>query len=479
MRHVNFFLLLAVVLLSGCAAVRQPPATGADDPLAGCRALFREADAAVGRAGVRDQGPAPVAGFPYLRTTRLLASFRDELAGEFQWAAWGGHMAELDAEARALELRNLAVPVAGHPPEALRGELDRCRESLLAADLAQAERRAALREAAAVADDYVTWWRVAGLYPLAAPIVTGAISRWHDETHAVFATPLAALPVEGRLERWVTPQTGEPISDAQLRDIVNRSRDALGIPRPQDADLEWLFDRHAPVWEVDVADDDDRIGRPAPGPVVYVTQPTEYRLVSHTRFGGRVLLQLNYVVWFPARSGTDIYAGRLDGIIWRVTLGPDGEPLLYDSIHNCGCYHKYFLSPRLRLRGDLPTFWLEQPLLPQPAPDGRPLVLRIAHRTHYLQRVYPGEAAPAAQIMPPEPYDTLRSLPVGDGKYRSLFGEYGLVPGSERPERFILWPMGIRSPGGMRQWGRHAVAFVGRRHFDDPFIFESLFEEIP
>lgn len=71
----------------------------------------------------------------------------------------------------------------------------------------------------------------------------------------------------------------------------------------------------------------------------------------------------------------------------------------------------------------------------------------------------------------------VRSLPAGNGGQRSLFGAHGLMPGSERPERFILWPMGIRSPGAMRQWGRHPVAFVGCRHFDDPFLFESLFEE--
>jgi hypothetical protein len=39
--------------------------------------------------------------------------------------------------------------------------------------------------------------------------------------------------------------------------------------------------------------------------------------------------------------------------------------------------------------------------------------------------------------------------------------------------------MGIRSPGAMRQWGRHAVAFVGRRHFDDPRLIEALFEQQP
>jgi hypothetical protein len=28
----------------------------------------------------------------------------------------------------------------------------------------------------------------------------------------------------------------------------------------------------------------------------------------------------------------------------------------------------------------------------------------------------------------------------------------------------------------MRQWGRHATAFVGRRHFDDPRLVERYFE---
>jgi hypothetical protein len=29
----------------------------------------------------------------------------------------------------------------------------------------------------------------------------------------------------------------------------------------------------------------------------------------------------------------------------------------------------------------------------------------------------------------------------------------------------------------MRQWGRHAVAFVGRRHFDDPLYMDRMFVE--
>ena len=478
-------LLLVALLMAGCATVGKPPE---GDTLADCRGLYREVDAAIERAGVRDHGPSSVDGFPYLRTTRLLASFRDEVTGPEQWAVWTGHMAALDAQARALELRNLSAQVPGRRNDTLSDELDLCRKRLLAADLAHPERRAALRDAARTADDYVTWWRAAGLYPLTAITVSASIKDWHAETRETFSTPLSALPVAGGVVRWAPPSAvtlQEPLDPAQVSDILHRSLDPLGISQPAAADLDRLFDAFAPVWEVDVADDNDRIGmlRWDNGPVVDVTHPTLYRKVSHTRFGNQVLVQLNYIVWFPARSGNDIYAGRLDGINWRVTLGPDGEPWLYDAIHNCGCYHEFFPGSQLRLRSDLPSGYFEPPLLPQAAPEQRPLVLRIAHRHHLIQRVYHDtlhDASPllAAQPMAWEDYDALRSLPAGGG-YRSLFGEYGLIAGTERPERFILWPMGIRSPGAMRQWGHHATAFVGRRHFDDPFLIESLFEQAP
>jgi hypothetical protein len=73
-------------------------------------------------------------------------------------------------------------------------------------------------------------------------------------------------------------------------------------------------------------------------------------------------------------------------------------------------------------------------------------------------------------------YDELRSLRRLDGGSRSAFGPDGLIAGTERPERRVFWPMGIRSAGAMRQWGRHATAFVGRRHFDDADLFERRFE---
>ena len=492
-------LIFSMLFLTGCIAVGTKsitPDTLTDIASATCRALYQEVDTAIDNAGVRDHGSSLVQGFPYLRTTRLLASFSHELNDESpQWSAWIGHMADLDAQARALELRNLPSPAMDRQKDALLDELNSCRDLLITTDLTTPEHRARLHDIVHVPDDYVTWWQTLGLYPLTAPIVAAGISAWQSKTRETFATPLALLPVTGKLIRWAPVSTAltaamdvslrdKPLNDQQISEILRRSLDPLGIPLPTAAELNQLFETFAPVWEVEVVDENDRIGmiRWENGPTVDITHPMLYRKVSHTRFGNQVLLQLNYIVWFRARPSNDIYAGRLDGINWRVTLGPDGEPWLYDAIHNCGCYHQFFLSHRLHLRKDLPIFYFESPLLPQPAPKQQPLALRIAHRTHFIQRIYhdsaPSSQSSAGQASRPmawEDYDVLRSLPSDEG-YHSLFGTHGLIAGTERSERFLLWPMGIRSPGAMRQWGRHSTAFVGRRHFDDAFLIESLFE---
>jgi len=60
-----------------------------------------------------------------------------------------------------------------------------------------------------------------------------------------------------------------------------------------------------------------------------------------------------------------------------------------------------------------------------------------------------------------------------------LYGPDGVVAGTERAERWLIWPMGVPAPGAMRQWGHHATAFIGRRHFDDPDLLTRLFEGYP
>lgn len=112
--------------------------------------------------------------------------------------------------------------------------------------------------------------------------------------------------------------------------------------------------------------------------------------------------------------------------------------------------------------------------LPRIAEGERPLV-RIAARTHYVERVSAVRGADSLVRYEFRPYDELRSLPRLEGGRSSVFGSDGLIAGTERPERFLFWPMGIPSAGAMRQWGRHATAFVGRRHFDDADLLEKRF----
>lgn len=465
---------LLPLCLSACITAPKAP----DTPAGRCLALFADIDRSVELAGVRDQGPVPIEGFPFLRANRFLASFRDELVSEQSFASWVGHLAQLDAVARDLELDNLAPHAGERPPGWRLEKIGTCRQLLVQDLLEDKLQRQRLVTAVQVPDDYVTAWRVAGLYPLSAPFVSLGVDRWQDESKALFSKPLSALPVVGQLRRWRSPGAPAAVSTWS-------QSDPLGIPLLDADQRAALFRYYAPVWEIDVLDDNDLPGTAVwqAGPAIDAARATQYEMLSYTRYGEHVLLQLNYIIWFRARPGDDIYAGRFDGLVWRVTLGPNGEPWLYDSIHNCGCYHTFIPTGHLRLRDDLPTMYFEPPLVPQPAP-GLPLVLRVSSGEHYLQRVYTLEGDHAGGVTTPvkpvealqvADYDRLRALPDGEG-HSSFFARYALVPGSERPERYLLWPMGVRSPGAMRQWGHHPVAFVGRRHFDDAHLIELLFE---
>jgi hypothetical protein len=208
-----------------------------------------------------------------------------------------------------------------------------------------------------------------------------------------------------------------------------------------------------------------------------------YGRLAFTRYHGKTLTQLVYTIWFPERPSSgaaDILSGRLDGVVFRVTLGIDGAPLVYDSMHPCGCYHMFFPTARVRLL-PAPEPAIEWAFVPSRLPALAPaqsVVVRIASRTHYVVNVRQDAGAPAAAYRLADDND-LRALPTADRGTRSAFGPDGIVPGTERGERYLFWPMGIDNAGAMRQWGTHATAFIGRRHFDDADLIERRFEPSP
>jgi hypothetical protein len=535
--------LLALAALGGCATIdpfAQAPISAhlqRTDAVGDCARALQARSRDVGAAGAQDAQDRVVAGFPYLRVDRLGEALApapadvvpgfgpdagaDVSTGTERWNAWRGRLAELARQAEAIESRN-----AGLAPGAAGGEDEfaaRCRKLLLDAD-AGPEARGALLQAARVPDDYSTGLRALGLYPLTRLAFAAGIRDWQQRTRADFAIPLPALPVEGRLQRLV-PADDAAAALERLAGVPPAGRSAEGS-----AELRRLLLRHAPILEIDVTGEHDAVGPLAwrhgrvavdagAGPVAYVR-------LAHALMDGKPRRQLVYTFWFPRRPkahALDLLGGELDSLVWRVTLGDDGEALVYDSIHACGCYHLFFATDRVHPRSAPPAdqgpldegLFMPQPALEDLAPEASAVVLRVQSRTHYLQRVYREPAATTAAVAsaasassiakgaqtasPTSPAapaataywlvdeDVLRSLPLPSPgtagaaaaqlpTHRSAYDARGLVPGSERLERFLFWPMGIASAGQMRQWGRHATAFVGRRHFDDPWLLDRYFE---
>jgi hypothetical protein len=486
----RLLLACAALVLAGCASFdpyRSGPIAAhlqRADAVGDCARLFHRVDQAIDAAGARDVQAHQIAGFPYLRVDRLTARLAPPANDGDAERAWRDRLASLDREARQIETANAGAATSA--PDAY--ALDGCRDRL-----AEADRVApGLAAVAKVDDDYSLALRTLGLYPLTKFAFASGIRKWHEETAELHAVPLAKLPRLGEAVRYA-PRP--PLLLASGDTPSPPAVDTLGVPRLSPALIEALLARHAPAIEVDTVDGDDRLGQLSWGDggrqvVVDTTRPVVYARIAYTRLAGRIVPQLVYTFWFPARppqSRLDLLSGSLDGLVWRVTLGADLQPLVYDTIHPCGCYHLFYPTARVRDRpGPIEGVgpYDEGLFVPQrvDAPgDGERQLIYLAARTHYVRRVANvADGAPAAVAYALRDDNELRALPWPNESAprgsRSVYGSDALIAGSERGERFFFWPMGIDSPGQMRQWGHHATAFVGRRHFDDPDLFDRYFE---
>lgn len=499
----------AALALGACStlvpAPALPPPGLADE--AGCAAWWAQLDVAVQRAGVDDAESPAIPGVPGLRADRIALRTREGVGSDAAArAAWLARAAELDRSGRAAEIRNLPAAVwpIGEARDAATAQArsEDCRERLLRQLRDHPTLAAAVAARAQVPSRYSPALRTLGLYPLTRIPLFQGVQGWQVEHEALMARWREQPPALQRHDPPAPSLSVPPVVPAG-----GWPRDALGLPRLTAAEVERWLQWHAPVIEVETRGDFDRFGAPvwsgdaAPG--VDTRQPVVYRRLSHTRLGGRWLPQLVYTLWFPQRpprGAFDLLSGALDGIVLRLTLDEDGQPLLLDSIHACGCYHLFFPSAALKPRAGAPTDqeWLFAPAPLPPLDASQRLVVRISSASHDVAglgtapRGYPSAQTgpssanlPAVTGMPTgtpyslRPEADLRSLPTPIPTLRrSLYGPDGLVPGTERGERWLFWPMGIASAGAMRQWGHHATAFVGQRLFDDPDLLEPRFERV-
>ena len=512
LRSCKHLFAAAVLALAGGCALFQPPSTPSAAAAQLTRAVIAAAtaencsrwydalDTAIAEAGTLDAGSARISGFPALRADRFAASFRPAFdtasaTPTEQQTALLDYLQQLDSEARQFEVANLPSAMRSAysiPPSAqLRALLDACSTAMTRAIFIRADKLSALAQALTVADHYADWKRALGVYPLTAIPFFQGVNAWQRNVAQRFAK--AAASDAGASSRYV-PQTQNADSAAVMQRYIESPRNALGIPQLNAGDWSRLLLLHAPVFDIEHGAygpaATDRIGALAFDssilPAVDSNQPLAYRRIAFTRLHGKTLTQLVYSVWFPERPADkwiDLLAGRLDGVIVRITLDERGAPLLVDSIHACGCYHLFFPTPRLAPRPP-PTTNTEWAFIPTVLPAmkaGQRVQVRLAASSHYLLDIRAYDEMPSSSDIGYQLRDenVLRSLPLAGDARKSLYERDGLVAGTERGERFLFWPMGIASPGAMRQWGTHATAFVGRRHFDDADLIEQRFELLP
>lgn len=441
------------------------PLTGLADTE--CETGFFALQQALKRAGIHDAQAQTLPGNPHLGVNRWLAFLQQKAVTVPQQQQWIRLATAKAWQDQTLLAQRLPVDNGTFTSQTAQRLLATCLPVLAA------RTDFSTLPPAQIPDSYATWLRVAGLYPLTAWLATGSINDYHREMTARFSEP-APQP-----RQQFSPPAGEsaPVAPKTL------AGNPLHIPLPDKEQSQVLLQHYAPVLAVADTQAWNVPGRveldETPAPRINTAAPITYTWQSWTHFRGHHLLQLNYQFWFsqrPKDGWLDSYAGALDGLIWRVTLKPDGQVLFYDSIHPCGCYHKiYPVDPALTaadIDGDKPV------LHPGRVADARDhrLALLLEPNTHYLVRV-----TPVDETVPTTPYSladaaTLRALSHPDGTIGSLFNAQGRVPISKRGERFFLWPMGVPSAGAMRQPGEHAVAFKGRRHFDEATLAETLFE---
>lgn len=456
---------------------------------ASCHQWFNQLDRIVDRDGARDFGPAMVEDYPFLRVNRFLASFGDSIeANEASYNRWITSMSMLNQESREIEILNLServVAMFGVGRDELQNITNKCSIHLTQALIErQNAEMVRLRSRAVVPDEYNRLKQVVGLYSLLQFPFSEGISDWHEEAQSTFDRYEIGNPDGLPRVRYTADSKGR-LSLLEVKKLISK-RDALGQLILQSDDIYKLFRTYAPSFTVEDTGDFDRIGAvkfsDSQDVVIDANLATVYTHLAYTRFEGKTLPQLVYVVWFSARPKSgwiDLLGGHLDGIIWRVTLDHDGVPLIYDSIHSCGCYHMFFPSERLEpiAPPSRRIEWSFSPKQLQSNLDNLVIDLTVQSKSHYLASVTMGAGDPVDDnkryVM--QSYNRLRSLESDRGQ-KNLFGYEGIVKGTQRNERFILWPSGIRSPGAMRQWGRHATAFVGRRHFDGARLFERYYQ---
>ncbi len=230
---------------------------------------------------------------------------------------------------------------------------------------------------------------------------------------------------------------------------------------------------------------------------VDIADPVVYWMHLEAKVGTHRYHQLVYAAWYPSRPAlapNDSQAGRIDGVVVRVTLDRHRRPAIYEFVRSCGCYHTLwvseFIEAAARMQFGAPAgnrrFAVQRPaggrelFVPDVIEDdgGRPRrpIVFISAGHHLVMGVTPVKthamrgATRSERRYRLEPYETLTHLPLGDG-VASMFGSDGLVHDAGRGEGWLLAPTGMLSAGQPRQLGTMKI-HMDAYDYDDPRLLE-------
>lgn len=475
-RIATLFAVFATVLLGACAAQRSP-FTGFFKGYDNCRAQYEAMDAKVDAAGVRDGTYYRVPGFPYLRSDRMLASFRHEVKGLNDVSEWVRRMREFDQESRDTEYTNLGMNELELSLQ--RDRFLNCGRVLAAIELDDPKTWEKMVNLVVPAEEYSRFDRFVGLYPLRASAIRSRAAALAEARLAEYQQPLAAPPAGTNLTLW----NAKPAEDlAILNGVAGRIQiNDLGFPGLVGSEWRALAEYNAPQLWIETASEADAPAAPTfqkTGLSADVSKPNVYYQYGFTRFGGRTMPQISYFVWF--REPADAATAPIDGFIWRVTLDEHLEPLIYESLHGSGRDHRWYPVQPMQARASASSNEEPEFIAPVAAP-AEEATLRVATGSHEIRRVVAAEQTGDAirQQYELHLYEDLFTLARPEGGTRSLFGPDGLVPGTRGVDPLASLASGILQPGALRQYGHHAISHVGRRYFDDPYLLEASFVAPP
>jgi len=247
----------------------------------------------------------------------------------------------------------------------------------------------------------------------------------------------------------------------------------------------------------------DRIGRVVAPDIDSVeidpSDPTVYAYSRHIKIDGMPHTQLTYAYWYPRHpelKHNDPEAGHTEGLTLRLTLNEHDKPIAFETLYNCGCYHRLYPSAQLEAAAfqrfgepekgkqfaiERRVPWKFDTIVPkvvQVQGRGNRPVVRNRAGWHGIVNVAMDENGHEDEVADEtrytlRPYDELERLTTPDGRVVSMFYDNGLVKGAQRLEGVFFTPAGLLSSGQPRQRGTQMIHW-DHYDFDDPDLLKRL-----